>query len=34
MIRIGGVAILSIEYKDYRITKAALLQESEVGGGA
>ena len=32
-IRIGGVAVLSIEYKDYRITRAALPQESEPGGG-
>ncbi|MGA7892979.1 MAG: hypothetical protein WCA49_07135, partial [Candidatus Sulfotelmatobacter sp.] len=28
-IRLGGVAILSIEYKDYRITKAASLRVGE-----
>ena len=29
VIRLGGRAILSIEYKDYRITKAAALHEHE-----
>src|SRR5271169_2779592 len=29
VIRLGGRAILSIEYKDYRITKAALLHSPE-----
>jgi hypothetical protein len=29
MIRLGGRAILSIEYRDYKITKATPLPEAE-----
>jgi outer membrane lipoprotein-sorting protein len=34
VIRLGGVAVLSIEYKDYKVLKAEPLRGAESGGGA